>query len=166
MSSNPLIYIRRRGLSPESTPIIEIGRRKSILLTQECTLRRTLSYSVSSPFSPLAITSKRASAGGSSSARGASSSQPSDSLVIGSIYSHQFHVQSTTNPSKVIKKYDLFQFEEDATTTPWNVSCPLTLAPLTRPLLNFKVNIPKLLGNKYVSTNEHLVEFSNHCHNI
>ena len=58
-----------------------------------------------------------ASSGGSGGTGGASSSQPLASLVIGSLYSHQVSVQSTTNPAKVIKKYGLFQFEEDATTT-------------------------------------------------
>jgi hypothetical protein len=62
---------------------------------------------------------------------GSSSLQPSASLVIGSIYSHQIPIQSNTNPAKVIKKYGLFQFEEDATTTPWHVSSPLNLAPAT-----------------------------------
>jgi hypothetical protein len=58
-----------------------------------------------------------ASSGGSGGTGGASSSQSSASSVIGSLYSHQVPVQSTTNPTKVIKKYGLFQFEEDATTT-------------------------------------------------
>jgi hypothetical protein len=51
-----------------------------------------------------------------SGTKGPSSSQPSSSSVIGSIYSNQILIQSTTNPAKVIKKYGLFQFEEDATT--------------------------------------------------
>jgi hypothetical protein len=166
MSSNPHISRRRRGLSPEATPIIEIGRRKAILSTQESTLRRTLSDSSSSPFSPLPITFKMASAGGASGAGGASSSQPSASSVIGSLYSHQVPIQSATNPAKVIKKYMIFQFEEDAMTTPWHISSPLNLAPATRPLPKFKENLPKFSGNNIVSTNEHLVAFSNACHNI
>jgi hypothetical protein len=163
MSSNPCISRRRRGLSPKATPIIEMGRRKSILLIQESTLRRTLSNSASSPFSPLPITPKMASAGG---VGGASSSQPSTSLVVGSLYSHQVLVQSTTNPAKVIKKYVLFQFEEDATTTPWHVSSPLNLTPATRLLPKFKEHLPKFSRNNIVSTNEHIVAFSNACHNI
>jgi hypothetical protein len=75
-----------------------------------------------------------ACSGGSGGTRGASSSQPLASTVIGSLYSHQVPIQSTTNPTKVIKKYGLFQFEEDATTTPWHVSSPLNLAPTTHPL--------------------------------
>jgi hypothetical protein len=86
--------------------------------------------------------------------------------VIGSLYSHQFHVQSTTNPTKVIKKYGLFQFEEDATTTPWHVSSPLNLAPDTRPLPKFKEHLPRFSGNKTVTTNEDLVAFSNAYQNI
>jgi hypothetical protein len=86
--------------------------------------------------------------------------------VIGSIYSHQIPIQSTTNPSKVIKKYGIFQFEEDATTTPWHVSSPLNLAPATQPLPKFKDHLPRFSGNGTVTTNEHLVAFSNACHNI
>jgi hypothetical protein len=86
--------------------------------------------------------------------------------VIGRLYSHHIPVQSATNPTKVIKKYVFFQFEEDATTTPWHVSSSLNLAPATRPLPKFKENLHKLLGNNTVSTNKHLVTFSNACHNI
>jgi hypothetical protein len=86
--------------------------------------------------------------------------------VIGSLYIHHIHIQSTTNPTKVIKKYGIFQFEEDATTTPWHVSSPLNLAPDTRPLPKFKEHLPRFSGNNIVSTNEHLVAFSNAFHNI
>jgi hypothetical protein len=50
------------------------------------------------------------------------------------MYSHFNHVQSTTNPAKVIKQYGLFQFEEDANATPWHVSSPLNMNPTTNPL--------------------------------
>jgi hypothetical protein len=50
--------------------------------------------------------------------------------------------------------------------TPWNVSSPINLAHATCPLPKFKENLPKLLGNNTVTTNEHLVAFSNSCHNI
>jgi hypothetical protein len=86
--------------------------------------------------------------------------------VIGSLYSHHVPVQSTTKPTKVIKKYGIFQFEEDTTTTPWHVSSPLNLEPATRSLPKFKENIPRFSGNKIVTTNEHLVDFYNSCHNI
>jgi hypothetical protein len=153
-------------LSPEATPIFEIRRRKIVLLTQESALRRTLYDSTSSPSSPIPITFNMISAGSGSRTGGASSSQPSASSIIGSIYSDQVSVQSTTNPTKVIKKYGLFQFEEDATTTPWHVSSPLNLAPATHPLPKFKEYLPKFWGNNTVTTNEHLVAFSNACHNI
>jgi hypothetical protein len=107
-----------------------------------------------------------ASSGGSGGTISASSSQSSASSVIGSLYSHQVPVQSTTNPTKVIKKYGIFQFEEDAITTLWHVSSPLNLAPATRPLLKFKEHIPRFSGNNTVTTNKHLVAFSNACHNI
>ena len=83
------------------------------------------------------------SSGGSGGTRGASSSKPLASSVIGSLYSHQVPIQSTTNPTKVIKKYGIFQFEEDATTTPWHVSSPRNRAPVTRPLHKFKEHLPR-----------------------
>jgi hypothetical protein len=122
MSLDPRISRRRRGLSPEINPITEIGRRSIVLLAKQSTLRRTLSNSVSLSFSPLPIIHMMASSGGFDGIGGASSYQPSASSVIGRLYSHQVPIQSTTNPTKVIKKYGLFQFEEDATTTPWHVS--------------------------------------------
>jgi hypothetical protein len=137
---------RRRGLSLEINPIVEIGRRNIVLSTQQSSLRRTLSDSSSSSFFPSSIIHKMASSGGFGGTGGASSSQDSSSLVIGSLYSHHIPVQSTTNPTKVIKKYGIFQFEEDATTTPWHVSSPLNLAPATRPLPKFKENLPKFSG--------------------
>jgi hypothetical protein len=166
MSSNPYISRRRRGLSLEATLIFEIGRRKVVLSTQESSLRRTLSDSASSPSSPIPITFNMTYVGSGSENGGASSSQPSSSSVIGSIYSHQIPVQSTTNLAKVIKKYGLFQFEEDAMTNPWNVSSPLNLGLATHPLPKFKEHLPTFLGNNTVTTNEHLVAFSNACRNI
>jgi hypothetical protein len=157
---------RRRGLSPEINPIAEIGRRNIVLSAQQSALRRTLSDSSSSSFFPSSIIHKMASSGGSGGTGSAPSSQSSSSSVIGSLYSHHIPVQSTTNPTKVIKKYGLFQFEEDATTTPWHVSSPLNLAPATHPLPKFKEHLPRFSGNNTVSTNEHLVAFSNACHNI
>jgi hypothetical protein len=46
------------------------------------------------------------------------------------------------------------------------VSSPLNLAPDTLPLPKFKENLHRFSGNNTVSTNEHLVAFSNACHNI
>jgi hypothetical protein len=42
----------------------------------------------------------------------------------------------------------------------------LNLAPATRLLPKFKEHLPRFSGNNIVSTNEHLVAFSNACHNI
>jgi hypothetical protein len=92
--------------------------------------------------------------------------QSSSSLVISSLYSHHIPVQSMKNPTKVIKRYGIFQFEEDATTTPWYVSSPLNLARVTRPLPKFKDHLPKFSWKNTISTNEHLVVFSNSFHNI
>jgi hypothetical protein len=97
------------------------------------------------------------SSGGFGGTGGASSSQFSASLVIGSLYIHQVPVQSTKNPAKVIKKYGLFQFEEDATTPLWHVSSPLNLAPSTRPLPKFKDHLHGFSGNNIVIMNEHFV---------
>jgi hypothetical protein len=166
MSLNPRISRRRRGLSPEIKPISEIGRRNVVLSIQQSTLRRTFYDSSSSSFSPLPIIHKMASSGGSGGTRGDFSSQPSASSVIGILYIHQVPIQSTTNPAKVIKKYEVFQFEEDATTTLWHVSSPLNLAPATRPLTNFREHLPRFSWNNTVTMNEHLVSFYNACHNI
>ena len=108
MSLDPHVSRRRRGLSLEINPIAEIGRRNIVLSTQQSALRRTLSYSSSSSFSPLPIVHKMACSGGSGGTGSASSSQYSASSVIGSLYSHHIPVQSTTNPTKVIKKYEIF----------------------------------------------------------
>jgi hypothetical protein len=166
MSLNPWISWRRRGLSPKINPIAERGRRNIVLLVQQSTLRRTLSYSSSLSLSPLTIVHKMESSGGSGGTRGASLSQPSALSMVGSLYSHQVSIQSTTNPAKVTKKYGLFHFKQDATTTLWHVSSPLNLTPATRPLPKFKENLPRFSGNNMVTMNEHLVEFSNSCHNI
>jgi hypothetical protein len=133
---------------------------------QQSTLRRTLSDSTNSSFSPLPIIHKMESSGGSDGTGGASSSQTSTSSVIHRFYSHQVVFQSTTNTAKVIKKYGLFQFEEDATTSTWHVSSPLNLALATRRLPKFKENLPRFSENNTVTMNEHLVAFSNACHNI
>jgi hypothetical protein len=86
--------------------------------------------------------------------------------VIGSLYSHHIPIQFTINPTKVIKKYGIFQFEEDTTTTTWHVSSPPNLTPATHPLPKFKENLPMFSGINTVSTNKYLVEFSNSRHNI
>jgi hypothetical protein len=46
------------------------------------------------------------------------------------------------------------------------VSSPINLAPATHPLPKFKENLPRFYGNKNFNINEHLVAFSNSCHNI
>jgi hypothetical protein len=166
MSLNSCVSSRRRGLSPEINPIAKIGRRNIVLSTQQSSLRRNLSDSYSSSFSPSPIIHKMTSSGFFGGTGSSSSSQSLASSVIGSLYRHHIPVQYTTNPTKVIKKYGLFQFEEDTTTTQWNVSSPLNLALATRPLPKFKENLPRFLGNNIVTTNEHLMEFSNACHNI
>jgi hypothetical protein len=166
MSLDSRVSRRRRGLSPEINPITEIGRRNIMLSTEFFFPRRTLSDSSSLSFYTSPIIHNMASSGGSSGIGSDSSSQYSSSSVIGSLYSQHIPVQSTTNPTKVIEKYGIFQFEEDTTTTLWHVSSPLNLAPTTRPLPKFKENIPRFSRNNIVTTNKHLMAFSNACHNI
>jgi hypothetical protein len=100
MSSSSRISRRTRGLSPENFPISEIGRRKVVIQSQQTSLRRTLSDSASSTLPVISFTLNMTSSGSGSGTRGSSSSQPSTSSVIGSIYSHQIPIQSTTNPDK------------------------------------------------------------------
>ena len=95
-------------MSPEATPIFEIVRRKIVLSTQQISLRKTLSNYANSYLSPIPITFNMTYVGSGSGTRDPSLLQPSTSLVIGSIYSHQVPIQSTTSPAKVIKKYRLF----------------------------------------------------------
>jgi hypothetical protein len=166
MSLDSRASIRRRGLSPKINPIVEIGRRNIVLYAQQSDLRRIFSDSSNSSFFYSPIIHRMTSSGGSGGTGSAPSSQYSPSSVISSLSNHHIPVQSTTNPTKVIKKYGLFQFEEDATTTPWHVSSPLNLALATRPLPKFKENLPKFSRNNTISTNEHLVAFFNACHNI
>jgi hypothetical protein len=52
------------------------------------------------------------------------------------------------------------------TTTPWHVSSPLNLTLATNPFPKFKDHLPKFSGNGTISTKEHLIAFSNACHNI
>jgi hypothetical protein len=166
MSLDSCVSRRIRGSLSKINLIVEIGIRNVVLSTQQSALRRTLSDSSNSSFFPSFIIHKMVSSGGPGGIGTASSSQSSSSLVIGSLYSHHIPIQSTTNPTKVIKRYGIFQFEEDATTTPWHVSSPLKLEPTTRPLHKFKEHLPKFSRNNIVTTNEHLVEFYIACHNI
>jgi hypothetical protein len=46
------------------------------------------------------------------------------------------------------------------------VSSPLNLNPATTPLPKFKDHFPKFSCNGTISVNEHLISFSNFCHNI
>jgi hypothetical protein len=108
MSLDPHISRRRSGLSSEINSISKIGRRNVVLSSQQSALRRTLSYSSKSSFSPLPIIHRMESSGGYGGNGGVFSSQPSTSLVIGSLYSHQVPIKSTTNSAKVIKKYGIF----------------------------------------------------------
>jgi hypothetical protein len=86
--------------------------------------------------------------------------------VTGSLYSHHIPVQSTKNPTKVIKRYGIFQFEEDATTTLWHVSSPLNLELASHTLPKFKEHLPSFSENNTVTANKHPMAFSNACHNI
>ena len=117
---------RRRGLSPKINPIAEIGRRNVVLSAQKSSLRRTFSDSSRSSFLPSSIIHKMESSGGSGGTGSDSSSHSSSSSVIGSLYSHHIPVQSTTNPTKFIKKYGFF-FSLKKTPQPHRGMFPLLL---------------------------------------
>jgi hypothetical protein len=103
------------------------------------------------------------SKGGTSSS---ASSQPFSSTSIRIIYSHAIPIQSTTNPTKFINKYGLFQFEEDVNTTLWHVSSSINLTHVANTFPKFKDHSPKFSGNGTISTDEHLISFSYSIHNI
>jgi len=124
-----VFYRRMRGLSLEINHVSKIGRRNNVLKHLQRKHRRSLYDSSSSSVSFFPITFNMKSFGTSFGTGQSSSSQASSSTLIGSIFSHQIPLNSTTNPSKVINKFGLFQFEEDATNTPWHVSSPLVVAP-------------------------------------
>jgi hypothetical protein len=111
MSLDPRVSRRRRGLSPGINPIAEIGRMNVVLSTNQSALRRTLSDSSSSSFSPLPIIHKMEFSGGSGGTICASSSQSSAPSVIGSLYSHQVPIQSTKNPTTVVKSMVFFSLK-------------------------------------------------------
>lgn len=75
-------------------------------------------------------------------------------------------MQSTTNPTKVIRKYGLFQFEEDVKATPWHVPSPLNIMPTITTLPKFKYHLPKFSFDGTIIANKYLITFSNACHNI
>jgi hypothetical protein len=108
MSLDSHASIRRRGMSPEINPIAEIGRRNVVLSSQQIALRTNLSDSSNTSFFPSYIIHGMASSGGSGGTGSAPYSQYSSSSVISSLYSHHIPVKSTTNPTKVIKKYGIF----------------------------------------------------------
>jgi hypothetical protein len=116
---------RRRGLSPEINPITEIGRRNVVLSTQQSDLRRTLSDSSNLSLFPSYIIHKMASSRGSSCTGISSSSQYLSLSVIGSLYSHHIPIESTTNPTIVIKTYQIFSLKK--TPQPHCAMCPLLL---------------------------------------
>jgi hypothetical protein len=111
MSLDSRVSRRRSGLSPEINPIAEIGRRNVVLSTQKISIRRTLSDSSNLPFYRSPIIHNMTTSGGFGGTGTTSSSQSSSLSVIGSLYNHHILFQSTTNPTKLIKNYGLFQFE-------------------------------------------------------
>jgi hypothetical protein len=86
------------------------------------------------------------------------------SQLIGSMYSGCNPMVSTTDPEKVIRKYGIFQFEEDLNNHLWLISTPLNLSYLINPLsYKFKKHLPLFLGDGNVIVEEHLHAFSNAC---
>lgn len=92
--------------------------------------------------------------------------QGASSTVLGSMYSGYNPTIYTIDPTKVVKKYEFFCFEEDENDTPWHVSSPLNMNPTRKPLPKFKDYLPKFLGIGTCMVEDHLNSFSNACHNI
>jgi len=88
-------------------------------------------------------------------------SNPIGSTLLGSMYSGYKPVTSANDPTKVIKKYGLFRFEEYANDTPWHVPSPLNLAPSRHPLPNFMDYFPKFSRNGTCTIEDHLNAFLN-----
>ena len=88
------------------------------------------------------------------------------STLLGSTYSGYNPTVSANDPTKVVKTYGLFRFEEDANDTPWHVPSPLNLTPARQPLPKFKDYLLKFSGNGTCTVEDHLNVFSNACHNI
>jgi hypothetical protein len=86
--------------------------------------------------------------------------------MIGILYSHQVPIQYTTNLAKSLKSMGFFSLKRMLQLPCGMFPLPLNLALATRPLTKLKENLPRFLGNNTVTTNEHLVAFSNACHNI
>jgi hypothetical protein len=86
------------------------------------------------------------------------------SQPIGSLFGGCNPVVSAINPGKVIRKYGLFEFEEDLNNSPWFVPTPLKFAHPVNPLPHkFKDHLPLFHGDGTVTTIEHLRAFSNAC---
>jgi hypothetical protein len=86
------------------------------------------------------------------------------SQLMGSMFSGCNHVVSTTNPGKVIRKYGIFEFEEDLNNSPWFVPTPLKFVhPINTLPHKFKNHMPLFHGDRIVTVIEHLHAFSNAC---
>jgi hypothetical protein len=152
MSTHSCYSRHFRGQSPEFDPFLEIGRKKEIIDNLQSKLRRFFfkcsskirGIYVSSPPGKPTMTS---SGGGFGISSGSTSSQASTSSLMGSMYNHYNHVVSATNPTKVIKQFGLFKFEEDLDATMWHVPSQLNLALATTPLPKFKDHLPKFSRN-------------------
>ena len=162
MQSNPRQSRRIRGQSPEFDPITRHTQRH-ISSVVPGTIRMSHSdYEIPSSihFKSSVQTTP------SSSSIPTMATNPTGSTLLGNMYSGYNPTASANDPTKVIKTYGLFQFEEDANTTPWHVPSPLNLAPARQPLPKFKDYLPKFSGNGTCTVKDHLNDFSNACHNI
>jgi hypothetical protein len=79
---------------------------------------------------------------------------------------HVKKILDTLQREKLYVKLSKCEFGKTALVYLGHISSPLNLTPATCPLPKFKENLPRFLGNNTVTTNEHLVAFSNSCHNI
>jgi hypothetical protein len=110
---------RIRGEALEFEPIIEVRHRRRILHHIEDLAIHSLLDSKSEVFSPRTNHSPTMTLTMQSLSPSSTSTKLSTSHVIGSMYSDNAPLASTTNPNKVSNKYGLFQFEVDADATPW-----------------------------------------------
>ena len=125
MQSNPRQSRRIRGQSPEFDPVTR-HRQRHISSTVPGAIRASRSDS----YIPSSIHSNPSSqTTPSPSSIPTMAANPNGSMLLGSMYSGYNPTVSVNDPTKVIKTYGLFRFEEDANTTPWHVPSPLNLAP-------------------------------------
>ena len=127
MQSNPRQSRCIRGQSPEFDPITRQRKRH---------ISSAIPGNIRTSHSDLDIPSyvwsnpsvQTTSSSPSFPTMAANPANPIGSTLLGSMYSVYNPTVSANDPTKVVKTYGLFRFEEDANDTPWHVPSPLNLA--------------------------------------